>query len=288
MKMKVIRMPDINKALYDYIMDSAPRITDRWASLLNEYRNSIYAEDAGEEMRAKLRKQHRMTIDTVACAILGDEKRYEKNVKAWVDKVAKSRVQTNTPIHEVLQAVGKSGTVILEFIESFTEMHKQDVTPAMVIGWSKNLHCALDEVLNKFTKFYYELIDRKIKSQREQIHKTSSPVIPIMKGMGVFPLVGHISERRAQLIIQYIPQLCKEKGIETLFIDLSGASFKETCVREKLKQMVEILNMLGVDCAISGLRPDSVMILGGNREVQDISFYHSLQQALAQYGLTRS
>ncbi|SDD03644.1 rsbT co-antagonist protein RsbR [Terribacillus halophilus] len=281
-------MLDINEALYDYIMDSAPQITDRWASLLYDYKNSIYAEDAGDEMRAKLRKQHRMTIETVASAILGDEEQYNKNVKVWVDRVANSRVKTNTPIHEVLKAVGKSGTVIWEFIETFTELHRQHVTPAMVIHWSKNLHRALDEVNNKFTRFYYELIDRKIKSQREEIHKTSSPVIPIMKGIGVFPLVGQISERRADLIIQYIPQVCKEKDIEILFIDLSGTSFTETYVREKLRQMVGILHMLGIDCAVSGLRPDSVMILGGNRQVQDIPFYNSLQQALAHYGLTRS
>lgn len=281
-------MLDINEALYDYIMDSAPQITDRWASLLYDYKNSIYAEDAGDEMRAKLRKQHRMTIETVASAILEDEEQYNKNVKVWVDRVANSRVKTNTPIHEVLKAVGKSGTVIWEFIETFTELHRQHVTPAMVIHWSKNLHRALDEVNNKFTRFYYELIDRKIKSQREEIHKTSSPVIPIMKGIGVFPLVGQISERRAELIIQYIPQVCKEKDIEMLFIDLSGTSFTETYVREKLRQMVQILHMLGIDCAVSGLRPDSVMILGGNRQVQDIPFYNSLQQALAHYGLTRS
>ncbi|MFS0561320.1 STAS domain-containing protein [Terribacillus sp. 179-K 1B1 HS] len=281
-------MLDINEALYDYIMDSAPQITDRWASLLYDYKNSIYAEDAGDEMRAKLRKQHRMTIETVASAILEDEEQYNKNVKVWVDRVANSREKTNTPIHEVLKAVGKSGTVIWEFIETFTELHRQHVTPAMVIHWSKNLHRALDEVNNKFTRFYYELIDRKIKSQREEIHKTSSPVIPIMKGIGVFPLVGQISERRAELIIQYIPQVCKEKDIEMLFIDLSGTSFTETYVREKLRQMVQILHMLGIDCAVSGLRPDSVMILGGNRQVQDIPFYNSLQQALAHYGLTRS
>ncbi|MFP7495162.1 STAS domain-containing protein [Terribacillus saccharophilus] len=281
-------MPDYNKTLYDYIMDSAPQITDRWAKLLYDYKDSIYADDAGQEMRAKLRKQHKMTIETVASAILEDETEYEKHVKLWVEKVANSRVQTNTPIHEVLQAVGKSGTVIWEFIESFTEEHKQDITPAMVIRWSKNLHRALDEVINKFTKLYYELTDRKIKSQREELHKISSPVIPIIKGIGVFPLVGHISERRAELIIQYIPQVCKEKDIETLFIDLSGASFNETYVREKLRQMVRILKMLGIDCAVAGLRPDLVMLLGGDRQVKDIFFYNSLQQALAHYGLTRN
>lgn len=281
-------MPSKNEALYNYIIDNAPHITDRWASLLYDYKNSIYADDAGKEMRAKLRKQHRMTIVTVASAILQDEEQYAQNVRIWVEKVANSRVKTNTPIHEVLQAVGKSGTVIWEFIESFTEEHKKDVTPAMVIGWSKNLHRALDEVINKFTKFYYELTERKIQSQREVIHKTSSPVIPIMKGIGVLPLVGEISDRRAVLLVEHMPQACKEKGIETLFIDMSGASFTEAIVREKLRQMVQILQMLGINCAISGVRPDLARTFGGDRQVEDILFYNSLQQALAHYGLTRS
>lgn len=281
-------MPSMNEALYNYIMENAPHITDRWAGLLYDYKNSIYADDAGKEMRAKLRKQHRMTIVTVASAILEDEEQYSQNLKTWVEKVANSRVKTNTPIHEVLQAVGKSGTVIWEFIESFTEKHKEDITPAMVIGWSKNLHRALDEVINNFTKFYYELTERKIRSQREVIHKTSSPVIPIMKGIGVFPLVGEISERRAKLIVEHMPQACKEKGIETLFIDMSGASFTEALVREKLRQMVQILQMLGINCAISGVRPDLAQTLGGDRQVEDILFYNSLQQALAHYGLNRN
>ncbi|PAE08112.1 hypothetical protein CHI12_08175 [Terribacillus saccharophilus] len=286
--MKEICMPSMNEALYTYLMDNAPHITDRWAGSLYDYKNSIYADDAGKEMREKLRKQHRMTIITVASALLEDEEQYSQNLKTWVEKVANSRVKTNTPIHEVLKAVGKSGTVIWEFIESFAEEHKHDVTPAMVIRWSKNLHRALDEVINKFTKFYYELTERKIRSQREVIHKTSSPVIPIMNGIGVFPLVGEISERRAELILEHMPQACKEKGVETLFIDMSGASFTEALVREKLRQMVQILQMLGINCAVSGVRPDLAQTLGGGIQAEGIFFYNSLQQALAHYGLTRS
>jgi rsbT co-antagonist protein RsbR len=281
-------MPGLNEALYEYIMDNAPNITDQWVNLLGDYKDSIYAEDAGEEMRAKLRKQHRMTIDLVASAILEDEERYNHNVKIWVEKVANSRVETNTPIHEVLQAVGKSGTVIWEFIEKFTEEQKQEISPLTVIHWSKNLHRALDEVINKFTRFYYELIDRKIKSQREVINKTSSPVIPIMDGIGVFPLVGEISGRRAELITADIPQTCKENGVETLFIDMSGASFTAASAREKLIQMVQVLRMLGIDCAVSGVRPDMAMASDGERVISDVIFYNSLQQALAQNGLTRN
>jgi rsbT co-antagonist protein RsbR len=280
-------MPGLNAALYGYIMDNAPNITDQWINLLSDYKDSIYAEDAGEEMRTKLRKQHRMTIDLVASAILEDEEQYNRNVKTWVERVANSRVETKTPIHEVLQAVGKSGTVIWEFIEVFTEERKQEISPVKVIHWSKNLHRALDEVINKFTRFYYELIDRKIKSQREVINKTSSPVIPIMNGIGVFPLVGEISERRAELITADIPQTCKDKGVETLFIDMSGASFTAAFAREKLIQMVQVLRMLGIDCAISGVRPDMALASDGERVISDVIFYNSLQQALLQNGLTR-
>ncbi|SNZ17114.1 rsbT co-antagonist protein RsbR [Terribacillus aidingensis] len=280
-------MLGLNEALYEYIMDNAPNITDQWINLLGDYKDSIYAEDAGDEMRAKLRKQHRMTIDLVASAILENEEQYNRNVKTWVERVANSRVETNTPIHEVLQAVGKSGTVIWEFIEIFTEERKQEISPVKVIHWSKNLHRALDEVINKFTRFYYELIDRKIKSQREVINKTSSPVIPIMNGIGVFPLVGEISERRAELITADIPQTCKDKGVETLFIDMSGASFTAALAREKLIQMVQVLRMLGIDCAVSGVRPDMALASDGERVIADVIFYNSLQQALAQNGLTR-
>jgi rsbT co-antagonist protein RsbR len=280
-------MPGLNEALYEYIMDNAPNITDQWINLLGDYKDSIYAEDAGEEMRAKLRKQHRMTIDLVASAILEDEEQYNRNVRTWVERVANSRVETNTPIHEVLQAVGKSGAVIWEFIELFTDEREQEISPVKVIHWSKNLHRALDEVINKFTRFYYELIDRKIKSQREVINKTSSPVIPIMNGIGVFPLVGEISERRAEIITADIPQTCKDKGVETLFIDMSGASFTEAFAREMLIQMVQVLRMLGIDCAVSGVRPDMALASDGKRVIPDVIFYNSLQQALAQNGLTR-
>ncbi|QXE02069.1 STAS domain-containing protein [Terribacillus sp. DMT04] len=281
-------MPGLNEALYEYIMDNAPNITDQWINLLGDYKDSIYAEDAGEKMRAKLRKQHRMTIDLVASAILEDEEQYKWNVKTWVERVANSRVETNTPIHEVLQAVGKSGAVIWEFIEVFTEERKQTISPVEVIHWSKNLHRALDEVINKFTRFYYELIDRKIKSQREVINKTSSPVIPIMNGIGVFPLVGEISERRAELITADIPQTCKDKGVETLFIDMSGASFTAASAREKLIQMVQVLRMLGIVCAVSGVRPDMALDSDGERIISVVIFYNSLQQALAQNGLTQN
>ncbi len=73
-----------------------------------------------------------------------------------------------------------------------------------------------------------------------------------MKSIGYFRWLAKY-ERRAKLIVEHMPASMQGKGIETLFIDMSGASFTKALLREKRQTDGADTEMLGINCAISGV-----------------------------------
>ena len=66
-------MSAMDKQLYDYMIANLTAITDKWLTLRDEKRGSIYSLEAGEYAEALLREQNRLTNLTVTSILLNDK-----------------------------------------------------------------------------------------------------------------------------------------------------------------------------------------------------------------------
>ncbi|KAF0820646.1 RsbT co-antagonist protein RsbRA [Bacillus sp. ZZV12-4809] len=273
-----------NRLLYDYIQENSKKITDLWLSLREKQKGSIYSADAEPAYEKLLREQNTFTNSTVSAALL-DEDTFNENMEEWAITVAESRVNSNTPIYQVLEALSHVRETYWHFVEKFISENKSEITADDVLKWSTIINRAFDKLINKFTEKYYELTTNRLAAQQTLINELGTPVIPVMDGTAVLPLIGNIDTERAQILMEEIPKKCAKENIEHLFIDLSGVAIIDTMVAHQIFSLTTALKLLGVKSTISGISPEVAQTsIQLGLDFTGIETYGKLKHALKRQG----
>ncbi|MDV2682769.1 STAS domain-containing protein [Alkalihalophilus lindianensis] len=119
----------------------------------------------------------------------------------------------------------------------------------------------------------------------QQILKLSAPIVPLLKGIAILPLIGAIDEERGNYISTMIIKEAHKLQLNHLIIDLSGI----TDVEKEffyLLNLVDVLKLLGIKALFTGMRPDLARkAIKDNHRLDHVSFFGNLQQALSHVGI---
>lgn len=274
-------MNNQNKRLYDHLLEKIPEITDEWLSKRKKAKGSIYSLDTDEQIERMLREQNTLTNKTITSALLEEQEVFNNYVDQWASIVAESRVNSDTPIYEVIEAVNKAQDTYMEFVTAFI-MDNEQVTKEDVLRWTAIINRSFNRLITRFTTLYYEITKQRLFSQQVLIDELSIPIIPISDSVAVLPLIGNIDTLRAKDIYESIPKKCVDAKVENLYIDLSGIPIMDAVVAQQVYQMVSLLKILGISIVISGIRPEVAQIASKlESSFKDIRTFSSLKQALA-------
>ncbi|WP_331711255.1 STAS domain-containing protein [Bacillus sp. OxB-1] len=271
----------MDEQLHGYLIDNLEAITDEWLTYRDEKVGSIYSIDADRSTEVLLREQNRLTNITIASSLLENEEEFVNNKKNWALIVAESRVNSNTPIHEVLEALSNVRHTFWIFVQRFASMKGNEVKLENILHWGDLIHIAFDDLNVQFAEMYHAIIDRRFMAQQTLIEELGTPVIKINGSIGILPLIGDIDAMRAQVIMDFLPDKCVALGVRHLYIDLSGVSIIDTMVAHQIFQITQVLKLLGIHSTITGIRPEiaqTAIQLG--LDFSRVETFSSLQQAL--------
>ncbi|WP_438421383.1 STAS domain-containing protein [Bacillus siamensis] len=277
-----------DQLLHDYIITHSAELTEKWLKLRRKLRGHFYSADQlSEEMKRLLIEQHTFTNTAVASAFLEDPAVFQHNKEKWAAQVAKSRVEQDAQVHEVVEAIGNSRTVFWEAVTRFIDENPDIVTKEDVRRWNHLVNGSFDQLMTDFTEQYQTLMIARLSSQQELISELSCPVILIADTIGTLPLIGAIDTRRARVILETVPENCVAKRITNLVIDLSGVPIVDTMVAQQLYMLSKTLFLLGIRTVFSGIRPDVAQTsIQLGLDFSAYQTYGSLEQALASMGVT--
>ncbi|MEC3838646.1 STAS domain-containing protein [Bacillus amyloliquefaciens] len=277
-----------DQLLHDYIITHSAELTEKWLRLRRKLRGRFYSEDQlSEEKKQLLIEQHTFTNTTIASALLEDPAVFQQNKEKWAAQVAKSRVEQDAQVHEVVEAIGNSRTVFWEAVTRFIDEHQDIVTSEDARRWNHLVNGSIDQLMTDFTEQYQILMISRLSSQQELISELSCPVILIADTIGTLPLIGAIDTERARVILETVPENCVAKRITNLVIDLSGVPIVDTMVAQQLYMLSKTLFLLGIRTVFSGIRPDVAQTsIQLGLDFSEYQTYGSLEQALASMGVT--
>ncbi|MGE7186290.1 STAS domain-containing protein [Peribacillus sp. NPDC006672] len=279
-------MDKIDENLYQYILDNSSKITENWLSLREKQSGSIYSMDSNKEIEKLLREQNTLTIKTVTSALLEDKTAFIETLEQWATLVAKSRVESDTPIYEVLEALNKVRDAYWGFITDYMLKDDTGITKDTIIRWSRLINRAFDQLNREFTEQYYLLTKERLLAQQDLINELGAPVIPIVDAIAVLPLIGEIDSCRAKEILNETPSKCISKNVSHLFIDLSGVSLLDTMVAHQIFQLISTLSLLGIQSTISGIRPEVAQTsIQLGLDFSQVATHSTLKQALSKQGI---
>ncbi|RXK28637.1 sulfate transporter [Bacillus velezensis] len=273
-----------DQLLHDYIITHSAELTEKWLKLRRRFYS---ADQLSEEMKRLLIEQHTFTNTVIASAFLEDPAVFQHNKEKWAAQVAKSRVEQDAEVHEVVEAIGNSRTVFWEAVTRFMDEHQDIVTNEDARRWNHLVNSSFDQLMTDFTEQFQTLMIARLSSQQELISELSCPVILIADTIGTLPLIGSIDTSRARVILETVPENCVAKRITNLVIDLSGVPIVDTMVAQQLYMLSKTLFLLGIRTVFSGIRPDVAQTsIQLGLDFSEYQTYGSLEQALASMGVT--
>ena len=106
-----------------------------------------------------------------------------------------------------------------------------------------------------------------IARQQAEMLELSTPVVTLWDGVLALPLIGTLDSMRTQSVMESLLQRVVETNSEVVIIDITGVPTVDTLIAQHLLKTVAAARLMGVDCIISGIRPQiaqTIVHLGVN------------------------
>lgn len=89
--------------------------------------------------------------------------------------------------------------------------------------------------------------------QRKELEKLSSPLVEVWNGVVVLPIIGRVSEHRAQQIAEKLLGVISSRNVRTVILDLTGVATIDAASVEHIGRLHSAVRLLGSECVFSGI-----------------------------------
>jgi len=104
-------------------------------------------------------------------------------------------------------------------------------------------------------------------SEREQlstaVRALSSPVVPVLEGILVMPLIGVIDSERASILVASLLRAIEQHGADMVILDVTGVPLIDTQVARVLLDAIAGAQLLGAQTVVVGVRPELAQTIVG-------------------------
>lgn len=121
-----------------------------------------------------------------------------------------------------------------------------------------------------------------IARQGQQLLELSTPVVQLWDKIIALPLVGTLDSNRAQVVMESLLEAIVDQHALIAILDITGVPTVDTLVAQHLLKTVTATRLMGADCIISGIRPQTAQtIVQLGIDLTDITTRATLADALA-------
>jgi rsbT co-antagonist protein RsbR len=130
------------------------------------------------------------------------------------------------------------------------------VTPGNQVNLVNHLDKWATPINNEIVNIYTQTWERTVSMQKIALQELSAPLIPVLEGITVMPLVGTIDTERAKQIMENLLTGVVKHRSEVVLIDITGVPVVDTMVAHHIIQAAEAVRLVGAKCILCGIRPE--------------------------------
>jgi rsbT co-antagonist protein RsbR len=156
----------------------------------------------------------------------------------------------------------------------------KDMSASTVFDVLEVIDPLMDHAIYSFSLTFVESHQKSLENAKTALLELSVPVVPLLPGVGVLPLVGNVDTERAQLLMEETLEQAVKLKLTHLIFDVSGVMIVDTMVADQLFKVISALSLVGVKTIMTGIRPEvahTMVTLGLNLE--GITVKSNLHQA---------
>ncbi|MCK6208411.1 STAS domain-containing protein [Bacillus infantis] len=136
----------------------------------------------------------------------------------------------------------------------------------------------------KETEHILEL-EKKVKERTEElstlVNELSTPIIPVLKGIVVVPLIGNFNDERLSNFIERSLLEFSRLKANYLLIDLTGVKGLDSYTIEGIQKLILSIRLIGGECFIVGISADqAIQISHSNIQFSKVQTFSTLQHGV--------
>jgi anti-anti-sigma regulatory factor len=127
-----------------------------------------------------------------------------------------------------------------------------------------------------------EALAELLREREQTIEEVSTPVVPVLEGVLVLPLIGSLDTQRAERATRAALNEVTRQGARVLILDITGARIVDSYAVARLTSLVQALKLVGAEAFITGVGAQVAQTLVGlGLDMQGLRTFRTLAQALA-------
>lgn len=204
---------------------------------------------------------------------------------------------------------GKDALIGANVVDVFTENYKELITERIRTGMEdRTVGGLMETTVKRFdgTEADVELycspvqygetiaiqtiirdITQKKQTERDLLqlkNEISTPIVPIIDGLAVLPLVGSVDGDRSNRLLDAIPQKIQGENLNCLIVDVSGIYNIDNVVGEFLYKIDHVMRLLGIELIFTGIRPElALKAIEARMDFSQLKTMGTVKQALQQH-----
>lgn len=205
-----------------------------------------------------------------------DKERGLAKIAQWGKETGEYIYKLGTSLDEAL----KDSSFYREHIWNAIKEEAKDMSASTIFEVLNVIDPLMDHAIYSFSLTFVEYHQKSLENAKTALLELSVPVVPLLPGVGVLPLVGNVDTERAQLLMEETLEQAVKLKLTHLIFDVSGVMIVDTMVADQLFKVISALSLVGVKTIMTGIRPEvahTMVTLGLNLE--GITVKSNLHQA---------
>jgi rsbT co-antagonist protein RsbR len=176
------------------------------------------------------KKQLQELIHHLADTAVGESN--QADIENWGREVSEDKVRLGLTLYQSIKHFNIIRSVIWEALEDLADRH-EEIRQKNILKLGKFINEFIDDIILTFTNSYTGLTNKRLRAQQEVIDELSTPVISIVDGVAVLPIIGDIDTHRAKLLMEHTLKETSKQEVDCLILDLSGVFIVDTMVAQE-------------------------------------------------------
>ncbi|MBV9924566.1 MAG: PAS domain S-box protein [Acidobacteria bacterium] len=127
-----------------------------------------------------------------------------------------------------------------------------------------------------------EALAALLREREQTLEEVSTPVVPVLEGVLVLPLIGSLDTERTSKATHAALQEVTRQGARVCILDITGARLVDTHAVANLTNLVQALRLVGAEACVTGVGAQVAQTLVGlGLDLKGVRTYRTLAQALA-------
>lgn len=128
----------------------------------------------------------------------------------------------------------------------------------------------------------YEQVQLELQAERERLlQQFSAPVLPVLPGVLVLPVVGPVSEARARQLLDAMLSGIGRHAAHTTILDITGLTDADAALAGHLQRIAAATRLLGARFVLAGVGPaTAALLVNAGANLDDVATHTTLADAL--------